>query len=65
MLLFKELCEIYQREFNEMFIDGQFGATSPSTLDQQELEISIAGQPSKITCFLRLKISLMKRSLNY
>ncbi|MEZ7890975.1 MAG: phospholipase D-like domain-containing protein [Candidatus Wallbacteria bacterium] len=47
----KELCEIYQREFNEMFIDGQFGATSPSTLEQQEAEVPIAGQQSKINVF--------------
>lgn len=35
----KNLAEIYTREFEEMFVDGQFGITSPSTPEQQTTEI--------------------------
>jgi phosphatidylserine/phosphatidylglycerophosphate/cardiolipin synthase-like enzyme len=35
----ENLAEIYTREFEEMFIDGQFGITSPSTPELQSTEI--------------------------
>jgi len=35
----KELADIYEREFQEMWADSQFGTTSPSTIDQQNLKI--------------------------
>lgn len=44
----KELVEIYQNEFEEMFTDGLFGATSPSNLDKQNAEVSILGEKSLI-----------------
>ncbi len=46
-----ELAQIYQREFNEMFVDGKFGVTSPSTLDQQTIEMRVGNQNSRIQVF--------------
>ena len=36
----RQLARIYEREFLEMWDDGQFGITSPSTVDQQFLTIA-------------------------
>lgn len=46
-----ELCEIYQREFDEMFEKGQFGPTSPSDLDKQVVETTILGRKSKVEVY--------------
>ena len=35
----REVAEIYEREFQEMWSDDQFGTTSPSTVDQQNVKI--------------------------
>jgi phosphatidylserine/phosphatidylglycerophosphate/cardiolipin synthase-like enzyme len=40
------LAEIYEREFQEMWTDGKFGPTSPSTRDDQSLTIN--GTPIQV-----------------
>ncbi len=47
----KPLAEIYQREFDEMFIDGNFGASSPSTVEKQTVEIPINGEKSRVEVY--------------
>jgi hypothetical protein len=47
----KELCEIYQREFDEMFVNGQFGAKSPSTVEMQKNELTIMGQKTTVEVY--------------
>lgn len=47
----KELAAIYQREFDEMFEKNSFGATSPSTVEEQKAEISIGGEKSQIEVY--------------
>jgi len=46
-----ELAKVYQREFNEMYEDGQFGVTSPSTIDQQSVTLRIGNQNANIQVF--------------
>lgn len=47
----KELVTIYQREFDEMFVEDKFGASSPSTVEEQKAEISIGGEKSLVEVF--------------
>lgn len=47
----KELSEIYQREFDEMFLEDKFGATSPSTLDTQKAELTILGKKTPVEVY--------------
>jgi|GEM_PF-817103 len=35
----KKLAKIYKREFEEMYVDGRFGITSPSTVDKQSITL--------------------------
>ncbi len=44
----KELSQIYQREFDKMFVDGKFGPSKPSDLDKQKIEIPILGKKSEV-----------------
>ncbi len=47
----KKIAEIYQKEFDEMFIDNKFGATSPSTVENQQAEISINGEKTLLEVY--------------
>ena len=47
----KELAAIYQREFDEMFVKNSFGITSPSTVEEQKVEISIGGEKSLVEVY--------------
>lgn len=47
----KELAEIYQREFDEMYKDNKFGITSPSTVEKQQTEISVNGEKSRVEVY--------------
>jgi len=44
----KELSQIYQREFDKMFVDGKFGPSKPSDIDKQKIEIPILGKKSEV-----------------
>ena len=46
-----ELAKIYQREFDEMFEEGQFGPTSPSDVDKQTTKMKINGKDSLVEVF--------------
>jgi len=35
----KKLAKIFTREFEEMYVDGRFGITSPSTVEKQKLKL--------------------------
>jgi len=47
----KELCDVYQLQFDKMFEKGLFGPDTPSDVDKQVVEIPILGQKSKVEVY--------------